>query len=374
MPDNKRHHYVPRFLLKKFSVRAEGKSIYIYNIKSQRLICGGSLKGQAYKDYLYGRDGRIEKALSDLEYATSIIVYNITNNNSYPSVEEFITLLMFVLMLHGRTLYSADQLDEITDMLAKKFLMASNNMDIVKHLDQIKIKTTNPMSLILSKIAMFVPLAFDLHMKILRNVTAIDFIISDNPVIYYNRFLENRKTYGSNVGIAVKGLQIFLPISPRYTLFFFDSDIYSVGKKEETILDVGDSYDINGLNYLQFVSGYNNIYFNENITDNYIRESVARTTKYRNVNKAEINEYPHMVDPQRSLLHVYGYDIKTNLNLSFSRITKRAKSYQLGNRAVHVRDEETVKVFKEFSSAVKKGEYAPNEFYSFLRDKEKEHE
>ena len=65
MPSNKKHHYVPRFYLKNFS--CDSRSISLFNIKAQKIVAEASLKSQCYRDYFYGKEPTIEKALGDME-------------------------------------------------------------------------------------------------------------------------------------------------------------------------------------------------------------------------------------------------------------------------------------------------------------------
>ncbi|HQM83160.1 MAG TPA: DUF4238 domain-containing protein, partial [bacterium] len=75
MPDNKKHHFVPRFYLKLFSENR--KSINIFNLSSRKLIKNGCLKDQCYQDYFYGKDNKTEKDLSDIENEVSVFIKDI---------------------------------------------------------------------------------------------------------------------------------------------------------------------------------------------------------------------------------------------------------------------------------------------------------
>jgi len=63
--ENKKHHYVPLFYLKRFS--PDGKSINLYNLRSTRTIYKAKLKNQCYSDYFYGKEPDIEHALAGLD-------------------------------------------------------------------------------------------------------------------------------------------------------------------------------------------------------------------------------------------------------------------------------------------------------------------
>jgi hypothetical protein len=120
MPQNKRHHYVPRFYLKRFTT--DERFINLYNIKSARKISNGKLKHQCYRDYLYGKDGPIEKALSDIEGEVSDLLKKIDDYVSPPragTMEQF-TLLVHLLVQHGRTIYAAETINEMFDKATKE--------------------------------------------------------------------------------------------------------------------------------------------------------------------------------------------------------------------------------------------------------------
>src|SRR5208283_1382271 len=119
MPPKKRQHYVPKFYLRNFSIGAAGKSIGIFNIPSEKFISSGSLKEQAYKDYFYGKDGKIEDIYRQFENRAAIIIRSIIKQHILPlwASNERLELLTFATFLHSRTEYSADEYEEQTDQL-----------------------------------------------------------------------------------------------------------------------------------------------------------------------------------------------------------------------------------------------------------------
>jgi len=106
MPQNKKHHYVPKFYLKRFTPNE--RLINIYNLKAKRKILGASLSDQCYKDYMYGKDGQTEGALSQIEGEVSALFKKIDEIESLPKpmTEEHLTLLVHILIQHGRTMYA----------------------------------------------------------------------------------------------------------------------------------------------------------------------------------------------------------------------------------------------------------------------------
>jgi hypothetical protein len=228
MPQNKKQHYVPKFYLKRFTPNE--RLINLYNLKSRRKIIGASLSGQCYKDYMYGTDGQTENALSLIEGETSKLFKQIDEIISLPKplTEQHLTMLLHILIQHGRTKYATEELDEITDKMTKEtwgeYFKEQHGIDINKF--KITIKDSARFSVQMS-MRMY-PLLMDLHYKLLVNQTAVDFIVSDNPVIHYNQLFNFRRVFGS-AGTASKGLQIFLPLDPRKTLVLYDPAVYRVG-------------------------------------------------------------------------------------------------------------------------------------------------
>ena len=280
------------------------------------------------------------------------------------------TLLFFTLSLGARTLYKAEEQVEFINKFVK--MIASHEEELKDHLNDFNIKLNNPISLSLKAVAEVFPLASDLHFKLLINKTNIPFIISDNPVVFYNQFLENIKKYGSNISIAVKGLQFFLPISPNHVLIFYDQTVYKIGKAKSRLVEVNNPDDISAINGLQYINSNITLYFNDGISQKDISAIKKNFNKYRSLNKVNLKEYSEVEndsDFQKSLLHMYKEDICCKLSLSFIKILKKAKKYDLGKKVVHIRNEKLLSVYNEFKSLKDKKLYKASEFNKFLFDK-----
>jgi hypothetical protein len=169
----------------------------------------------------------------------------------------------------------------------------------------------------------------------------------------------------------VKGFQIYLPLSPIHLLVFFDSGVYCIGKNTERVVDKISEYDVNAINYLQYVNAYYNLYFNELAAMEYVISILEKMNKYRRDRKTFTNIYNMETVPNdsaRSILHTYRNDVKIKLNLSFVRITSKAKRYKLGNKAVHMRNEELAIIYGKFVEAVHRQEYRFDQWDEFFRN------
>lgn len=373
MSNNKKHHYVPRFYLKRFS--PDERSISLWNIKNNTIVPSAKLKHQCYKDYFYGKELKVENALSLVEGHTSQILKLIDMNRTLPPYdsEEYLTLLVFMLMQYGRTAYAADALDETCNKIMKYFLgpkAKAEGIDLSKFNFGIK----NSAQYSLGIVTQFYPLMLDLGCKLILNETNTDFVTSDNPVVLYNQLLSFKK-YGSNTGLSAKGLQVFFPISSNLLLVFYDRNAYSLNSMSKPYVKITSPRDVYELNTLQMTTAYENVYFeNPNFS---IEALVRKASQFRRPQKSYLNIFSgRETESRRSeLMATSRVDVRTNLKLSFIRLTKSAKSWQtkfqkLEQRpAVVVRNEKLVNEHYEFMKKVNDGEFKPDGFFDFMTRK-----
>ena len=373
MPQNKRQHYVPRFYLKRFS--PDGKSINIWNLRSKQKIVSASLRDQCYKDYFYGKQLDVEKGLGINEYLTANILEFVDKrcNLPPPLSLEHLAIILYVISQHGRTKYAADEADEMHDQVMKQLYrqpMQSKGIDI----DQFNITSEDALLFNLGIVVQCYPLLLDLAYKLLLNKTDVEFVTSDNPVVLYNQLFSFRK-FGSNSGLAQKGLQIFLPISPKSALVFYDRNVYTVGKRHGLTVDIELARDVYELNTLQMCSALNCVYFQDRELD--VNSLYRKSSPFLRKKKATVNVYTGKKTKYGSeeLIGMSREDVRTNLALSFLRLTKgtrlwRNKFQKLKSQPVSVlRNQELHGLYEEFMSKVENREYEPGDFFQYLKDK-----
>ncbi len=258
----KRHHYVPKFLLRQFS--NDKKNIELIVLKNG-FSARGPIRRQCYENYIHGHDGALETAFSKLEGETANILSKITTKElEFLDAQSEFTLKTFVNYQLQRTLGATDKLNQMTDSLIKAIAKHDSRFPD-EHLDKIFVKMKNPFIFNLQNAIKMTPMLLDLKVKVIFNEREIDFLCSDNPVIAYNQFIEHHpvlKGRGGATGLAIKGLQIFMPTSPRSGLFLYDPNTYRVGSTSS--IGVGLSKrDVISLNKLQVFNAVNCIYFKE---------------------------------------------------------------------------------------------------------------
>ena len=373
MPQNKKQHYVPQFYLRRFS--KDGKSINLWNISNEKKIESANLKKQCYKDYFYGKDKDVEKSLSFIEGQASRILHGIEGKLLLPppGSQDHLTLVLFVLMQHARTLHSADSINEMVDNIAK-YVLDHSEMPKQINPNEFTVGLEDAARLSLSVATSCYPILLDLQCKVFANKTTHEFVTSDNPVVLYNPFLAFRK-HLSNTGLSAKGLQIIFPVGPEFIVFFYDDAVYEVGNDDTYIVEVGRMNEVSALNGLQVCSALNNIYYKHDGLD---IESLYKKSSVQRVAQKTDFEVTDLSDPSdnktEKLLRTSRMDIRHNVSLRFVRVKLSARRWRWKFRRTNpqpvsvVRNEDWRYKFEVFQTLVSKGLYKPSEFFVYLQD------
>ncbi len=370
MPQNKRQHFVPRFYLRRFS--KDRRSINIWNINRRISICNANLKNQCYGDYFYGKDPIVEQALSTMEGDAAQVLRSIGETSVPPSFgsEEHQLLVFSILTQHGRTSHMADELEDVTDKLAK-YLVKDSRIPQGIDMNAFRIGFEEPGLRALSSVIPLYPLLFDLTCKVLLNKTVTDFVTSDNPVIFYNQLMSFRR-YGSNTGLAAKGLQIFLPIDPRHMIVLYDEDVYRVGDDNNKTVYIDRSRDAEQLNILQFCSASENIYFRDTPLDVAILHEKAKNFRSKMRSDLQVVATDRSLEgKQREIVRSSRVAINTDLSLTFLTVKFSAREWRRAFRrkkASIIRNPKLLDAFEEFQTQVEEGRYKQSEFLEFLQE------
>ena len=316
---------MPRFYLKGFSLN--GKSINIWNLQRQLKIRSANLKNQCSKDYFYSKQLDVEEALGKIEGEMAKILKTVKNSrvlSPLGSPEHFI-IVLFVLMQYGRTKYSADATNEMHDKVMKHLLrpMAEARGIVI---DEVTIGIENAARYSLGQFTQAYPLLLDLDYKLLTNNTVVEFVTSDNPVVFYNQLFSFRN-FGSSTGLAEKGLHIFFPIGPKDVLLFYDADVYTIVKRSRRIVEVKNYKDIYEINTLQMCSALSNVYFRDEALE--IESLHRKASRFRKQMKASIGVFSgeEIKDYRDELVSMSRVDVRTNLTLSFLRLKRSTRRW-----------------------------------------------
>lgn len=367
----KNQHFVPRMYLKNFAV-FDGKAINLYNLHSGKSIKNAPTKGQCSRDYFYGEDLVIEKSLQPLEGRASTIIKEIIKTNHTPFQEQDkADLLLFTIFLLNRTLSAANAIDAIADNVGRTILKQDASLDH-ELLNEVSIGLTNPAAEALRAASQSVFMAADLAMKLLINHTDTELITSDNPVILYNQLLEGSDIkLGSNTGLAISGLQVFLPLSPRHLLVFYDRAAYKVGDKKSDSAPIKNKDDVRKFNDLQYLNCHEHLYAYSGFGGTELDLLIKRNSKRTRLSKPSFETW-NEVQPDgatRVNLRVSRHDHRIKLSVEPIRQIAKLNAAQPSTLPKPIRDAQRLRVFQEFREAVRRQLYGPHEIKRFIADR-----
>jgi hypothetical protein len=234
MSQAKKQHYVPKFYLKNFSINSNRKTIQCLDKVNLRSHIS-NFKVIAQEEKFNESDSQdIEDNLSKIENDASKLINNFLDNPKYKRLnsEPFkLKLAYFILIQLIRTKEvrnrPIDGINSLKSYMSNKHDLKDSeikkfNQDEIKeaHLDFIQDDNLDLLEGIFCK-----------KWILLKNQTSMNFWTSDNPVVKYN-------PYG-NLGLIIDGIQLFFPLSPKFSLCILDPFCYSNFKeyKEFDILD-----------------------------------------------------------------------------------------------------------------------------------------
>jgi hypothetical protein len=344
--DKKNQHYIPKFYLRNFSYKNNKKQIGVFNINNELYIQRAKLKTQGSKNFFYGYDGEIEDSLANIEGKLSNAIKTIIENREIPKKEtpEHIDLLTFVVLTDLRNPVRINGMKNMFNEMEKSLLSLAPETDTKKLVPEM---THNELvKLSLSNIPEIIWNITDLDFKLLINKTKYPFITSDYPIVKYNQFLEQKKWQQSKSGYGVIGLEIFIPITSKIIIVFFDNAIYKVGNKKQKLVDINDKNDVDQLNILQLINCFENVFFNEYATEHYIRSIFEKSKKYKraNVAKAKLSyiikegeDEKKVLLGKQNLMIMNSTDCEIKLNINNIKIHSKGKHYKLNASMAQLR-------------------------------------
>jgi hypothetical protein len=369
MPIQKRQHFVPQFYLRNFSFDVNKKRICAAVIDPLQFCPDVSIKSQAYDDYFYGRDG-VEDNLRRLEDAASPIVASVIDNDELPpkGCSDARLLLTFVLFQHSRTPAHAATFNEQHLKIAKN--VAAGFPDLQNAFDTVALDEKASVQLALRAAAELRHLCDDLECKLLVSTTGQEFITSDHPTAFYNRFLETRVANGGTTALGSKGLQVLFPISPQKALLYFDPNVYRVGGRNRfhPVCRLSDRTDVDRINLLQFANAHKVLYFSAASFWGQVQNIVQRGMASRRLDKVVMDVLPAILsDGSRNgeVIRTTSVDIRIGMDLSFIATRPDAAGRPIDNDPLSVlRDPEGISRF--YNSMPLCGPCDPREFLEDL--------
>lgn len=278
--EKKRQHYVPKMILRNFSKDSARISLIV--LATGKRIPSAPISRQCYEDYFYGADQIMEDSFSVEEGKVASHLGDFSRSRLEGlSDTVFDELRMFVHYQKARTRGAAEHVSKFAGAFAKSVAQGTAQLNpeggiTVEDVDQVEIRLKNAQNESLWIAAKYAPIMFDMAVKFIVTDRSPGFVIADHPVVAYNQFAEHHlrlKHYPTTTGLALKGLQLFMPLSSSVTLAIYDPTTYEYGGKSR-ICKAGPK-DVQFLNEMQAINAWECIFFDQERVDESTLESLA---------------------------------------------------------------------------------------------------
>jgi len=351
----KRQHYVPRMLLRNFS--KDGTRISL--VVDGKRIDGTSIKNQCQEDYFYGADNIMEKSFGNSEAKMAALLGDLAPGRFSDLTEDDVhELRLFLAYQHFRTRGAAEHISRFQGALAKAVLKSSAALNkdgelTADDLEDVDIGVENAQNQALWIGTKSLPILFDLAIKFIATERSPGFVVADHPVVAYNQFAEHHpilSRYPTGVGLAHKGLQLFMPLSPSMVLALYDPSTYEYGGKG-FVCKAGPG-DVAFLNRMQAVNAFSCVYFHEDRLDELALSDLVKTRKrHPSIYKKEtiLGEMTDKPDGTKGQFIVnLNAQLRLGAKLSFIRTVDGHSYEDYDGPSVPVRSWDMIRLAKEY--------------------------
>lgn len=255
MADHKNQHFVPRCVLKPFSLERKGLAINLFNLQRTTAIRHAPTKSQCARPYLYGADLELEKRLSELEGHYAQIIAKILSRTALSDADRT-WLHLFAIVQWRRTARAIDEIRAFGTQLADAVF--------ARHPEQRPVDNRTDHDVMMESIRMAlrsVEYIGDLKLAVIRNQSNVRFVISDDPLVMTNRY-HLQKLNTANFGLANSGCLLAMPVSPDALLLWYDRGVYTVPNASGSDdIPIKNANEANAFNEGQYLNAQHNIYF-----------------------------------------------------------------------------------------------------------------
>ena len=230
MAYDKVHHYVPKFLLRNFGTGKKDR-IHVFDKKTRRSY-STNVKNIACESGFYdfdvdGVELTLEPSLAKVESVAKPLIAGILSSDSVKDISptERAELSAFFALQMTRTRNFRERFTGGRRLLAEKVgpMVGRDRGQLSPELEEIlRPQDENQAAFdtarfMVKSVASFWPHFANKSWNLLRTDSAHPFMIGDNPVAMQNTLNKPHPVFG-NIGLAVAGIEIYLPISSRRAL------------------------------------------------------------------------------------------------------------------------------------------------------------
>ncbi|CAD5294937.1 conserved hypothetical protein [Bosea sp. 62] len=183
------------------------------------------------------------------------------------------------------------------------------------------------------------------------------------------------------VGIGRSGLQMILPLTPKFALMMHDSNVYNAAS-DRNIITLSSAAEVSGLNELQWLNAYQNVYFppafDQQSLDTLMRvvrpegglfefrrlERVGNDNRYHPTDKDEFS--PPSEGVKSELLLQSARPLPRDIRLRAVRLRERPVVYDDGSIASPQRDPAWEDIVSHFTREMRAGRASLGRFWEFV--------
>jgi hypothetical protein len=228
-------HYVPKMLLRNFSISAGAKrgqeQVHVLDKSSSRAFVANirniAAAFEFYEAELAGRVVNAEAMLSELEGHASAVLQKMLATETVASLNtaERMWLSIFCSVQFVRTQTARDRIEAMNKGVEEHIRRMGYDpaeVDGYRPMSEEDIKA-EAIRLIARAVNEYPPLFNNKHWFLMKADGGLDFLIGDHPVV-----LHNDRDYGpyGNLGFAVPGIQLYMPLAPRLMLAMWCPTIF----------------------------------------------------------------------------------------------------------------------------------------------------
>jgi len=231
-------HFVPQFLLRGFAAPdTSSKAVALFNLESGAYVPIASIRGQASKTSLYGRDGAAEEAFARIEEQAAAAVRMMLHSRTPPPprTREHVALTRFVALQQGRTPAAGKELEATFTGFTRAILRHPSTPANVQQAGATLRVTHDKRELLGALQALEIaPVLDDLASVLVLSACPLKFVCPDTGVAFHNQWA--KPVHGLGVlGYACAGLQVLLPLSDHAVLCRYDAGVYVARRAAHTI-------------------------------------------------------------------------------------------------------------------------------------------
>jgi hypothetical protein len=217
-------HYVPQMMLRRFANKGKGKvvQIHVFDKKDIRTFKTGTNNILAENNFYDIFEYSMEPALSKLETLIGPIFEKIITEKTLSclSEEDKLWLSAFVMAQHLRTKNFRNRQQEMGQAILDKFQSVPGATEVIMeefvHTDEDAKRIS--LEFISEELVSMSEYIVNKDWHLMETTEGNPFWIGDNPVTMHNN--NDFRPY-ANIGFQVRGIQIYLPLSPTLTIAFW---------------------------------------------------------------------------------------------------------------------------------------------------------